>query len=131
MESETQCPKGDFTNVAAPVELHTKIMMECRQTQVISKQTTYGWDLFLAFHLCFFPTEMPQPLPEVWASTRRWQGDPHHALRVKTAELMLSAPEGAPLEQSVAATIKDPGGVCNVGVVIAGKHGIPFGHCRV
>lgn len=86
---------------------------------------------FSLFIYVFFRLKMPQPPPEVWGSTRRWQGDPHHALRVKTAELMLSAPEGAPLEQSVAATIKDPRGVCNMGVVIAGKHGVPFGHCRV
>ena len=84
---------------------------------------------FSLFIYVFFRLKMPQPPPEVWGSTRRWQGDPHHALRVKTAELMLSAPEGAPLEQSVAATIKDPRGVCNMGVVIAGEHGVPFGHC--
>ena len=66
MESETRCPKGpkgDFTSVAALVELHTKITMECGQTQVISKQTTYGWDLFLAFHLCLFPTENATTTP--------------------------------------------------------------------
>ena len=54
-----------------------------------------------------FPPKCHNPC-SVWGRPRRWQGDPHHALRVKTAELMLSAPEGAPLEQSVAATIKEP-----------------------
>lgn len=44
---------------------------------------------------------------KIIVAVRKVQGDPHHALRVKTAELMLSAPEGAPLEQSVAATIKE------------------------
>lgn len=44
---------------------------------------------------------------KIIVAVRKVQGDPHHALRVKTAELMLSAPEGTPLEQSVAATIKE------------------------